>query len=1086
MAGTAGTALRAPYLALLIALLLLFKLFKVDILHSKTPIQDDVSSLSALITSTKPKCSYYRTCTRFFTTRISYYPQSTSTFQLNNLVFSGDISPNPGPANNSTRSCNSDGLNILYINARSLKAFVASSDNGGTKVCKIQLLQQLVFSSSYDVVCVCETWLNDSILSSEILPGYTIYRRDRLNRTGGGVLVAVKDNIRSTRHAELEPENTELIVIELIIPNSKSVLLYTFYRPPNSAPDVLLQLNSSLLSTRESSCCILLGDFNLPELDWSNPSAPNHHSGQVFYDTFCDLAGDNFLHQLIEGPTHIAGNKLDLLLCNCPEYIEHINTFKTDDFPTDHLFVEFSIKLKFRRAKPVKRRVFDYKNGDFEGLRSTLSHTPFNLCVTDDINDHWSAWKDLFLAAVKEHIPTKTITDKNTPPWIDKDVRHLIHKKYTILKKYRQNKSEERKRKLRVISQNIKTLMKNKHREYLDKIESSFKSNSKAFWSYHKAVLHHRASHNAVLKYNGTIAKSSKEKAELFNLYFSSVFSTPDVNTNYDNEINSPETVTSLAEFEICVDEVNECLSNLDTSKACGPDGIPARLLKECSQQIAPSLCALFNTSLGHGRLPSEWKSADVSPIHKKDSKELAENYRPISLLPIIGKIIERCVAKRLYDHLIDFISPLQHGFLKNRSCTTQLVQVLHTLGQNLDKNIQTDVIYLDFSKAFDSVDHRIILSKLKSHGVEGRCLDWFSDYLTDRTQRVVVDGVASNWSHVTSGVPQGSILGPLLFVLFINDLPDTIPTDIYVALYADDTKAYNSVKSEDDAQHLQQALSSLDNWSTRNNLKFNESKCKVLTITRKKHPICFNYKLGSTELLKVNEEKDLGVTVTDTLSWNPHIQNIVSNANKLLGLLKRTCPLLPDVNVRRTLYLSIVKSQLSYATVVWSPHHIYLKLKTERVQRRATRWILKERLHESSYKERLIKLNMLPLCYDREIKDLIFFYNCLYGISPIDVNNFVNFIPHNRTRNCFNPEILLKTQSCKTSLFKASYFNRITKLWNIMCKVAPPFSLGTLSSFKNFVTNHYFNLLANVFDIDQPCTWSAFIDCSCHRTHSH
>ena len=248
-----------------------------------------------------------------------------------------------------------------------------------------------------------------------------------------------------------------------------------------------------------------------------------------------------------------------------------------------------------------------------------------------------AAVKDLFLAAVKEHIPTKTITDKNTPPWIDKDVRHLIHKKYTILKKYRQNKSEERKRKLRVISQNIKTLMKNKHHEYLDKIESSFKSNSKAFWSYHKAVLHHRASHNAVLKYNGTIAKSSKEKAELFNLYFSSVFSTPDVNTNYNYEINSPETVTSLAEFEICVDEVNECLSNLDTSKACGPDGIPARLLKEYSQQIAPSLCALFNTSLGHGRLPSEWKSAYLTPIHKKDSKGQKITDRSLSFL-LLGK----------------------------------------------------------------------------------------------------------------------------------------------------------------------------------------------------------------------------------------------------------------------------------------------------------------------------------------------------------------------------------------------------------------------------------------------------------------
>ena len=260
-----GHGIEGSVLALFIALLLLFKLFKVDILHSKTPIKDEVSYLSALITSTKFKCSYNLTCTRFFTTRISYYPQSTSTFQLNNLVFIGAIAPDLGPANNSTRSCNSDGLNILYINARSLKAFVASSDNGGTRVFKIQLLQLLVFSSSYDVVCVCETWLNDSILSSEILPGYTIYRRDRLNRIGGGVLVAVKDDIRSTRHAELEPENTELIVIELIIPNSNSVYLSIFYRPPNSAPDDLLQLNSSLLSTRKSSC-ILLGDFNLPEL----------------------------------------------------------------------------------------------------------------------------------------------------------------------------------------------------------------------------------------------------------------------------------------------------------------------------------------------------------------------------------------------------------------------------------------------------------------------------------------------------------------------------------------------------------------------------------------------------------------------------------------------------------------------------------------------------------------------------------------------------------------------------------------------------------------------------------------------------
>lgn len=1003
-----------------------------------------------------------------------------------------DIASNPGPTPltpNSSLNTYSvgtktmDGLKALYLNARSLKAFV-SLDGGSTKVCKITLLQQLVVRGAYEVICICETWLNESILNSEILPGYSIFRRDRPDRVGGGILVAVKDNLRTTRRLDLEREGTELVVVELYKPNNKSLILYTFYRPPNSN-DVLSQLNSSLQDTLESNCCVVIGDFNLPNLDWSTDhAAPINNGGQAIGDVLCDLVRDNYLYQFIEGPTHIAGNKLDLLLCNYPDSINDVYTTSPEqcDFPTDHMIVEFTIKLKFRRAKPVKRRIFDFKHGDLEGLRCSLSHVPFNTISTNDISEHWSCWKDLFLAAVDEHVPTKIIKDTNSPPWVDGEVRHFIRKKYSILKKYRQNRSVARKRKLREISQTIKCLVKKKHREYLAKIESSFTSNPKAFWSYHKAILHHRSNQTSPITYNGATAKSPVEKAELLNSYFSSVFSNSNVNTVYSNDSDSQQSILEFSELQLSVDEIVVCLNNLDTTKACGPDGIPARLLKECSEQIAPSLCDLFNHSLDEGLLPSEWKAADVTPIHKKDCKEPAENYRPISLLPIIGKVLERCVCRRLYDHVIQFITPMQHGFLRNRSCTTQLLQVFDAIGQNLDKNIQTDVLYLDFAKAFDSVDHGLILRKLDLYGVKGSMLDWFRDYLTGRMQRVVVDGAASSWSSVTSGVPQGSILGPMLFIIFINDLPDVIPEDTKAEIYADDTKAYRSITSEDDAQHLQHALCNLATWSNNNNMKFNASKCKVLTVSRKKQPVSFNYQLGSTNLLHVQREKDLGVVVTRNLSWDPHIHSVTTKANKLLGLLKRTCPLLTDVKVRRTLYLSLVKSQLCYASEVWSPPYFSQKVKIEQIQRRATRWILKARIGDSTYNERLSALKLLPLCYDREIRDLIFFFKCLYGISDLNVHDYVSFVSHDRTRLSLNPTLMLNTPSCKTSTYQASYFNRIVKLWNSVCKVAPPKLFSSVAVFKSFLFRHYSELLLSVFNVNMSCTWSTSRDCPCHR----
>ena len=244
-----------------------------------------------------------------------------------------------------------------------------------------------------------------------------------------------------------------------------------------------------------------------------------------------------------------------------------------------------------------------------------------------------------------------------------------------------------------------------------------------------------------------------------------------------------------------------------------------------------------------------------------------------------------------------------------------------------------------------------------------------------------------------------------------------------------------------------------------------------------------YDYYLGPEKLLRVQEEKDLGVIISSKLLWESHIHAIIAKANKLLGLLKRTCPLLTDTKVRRTLCLSLVKSQLCFATEIWSPAHSSLKAKLERVQqdgsKTATRWILKTKLGEISYKDKLLALQLLPLTYDREVKDLVFFYKALYGYIDLNIHDYVSFLSHGRTRLSQNCSVNLKLPLCKTSTFQASYFNRIVKLWNSVCKIALPSSFSSPSSFKSFIADRYFSLVSTVFEADMSCTWSFAHDCA-------
>ena len=355
--------------------------------------------------------------------------------------------------------------------------------------------------------------------------------------------------------------------------------------------------------------------------------------------------------------------------------------------------------------------------------------------------------------------------------------------------------------------------------------------------------------------------------------------------------------------------------------------------------------------------LPENWKIANIVPVYKKGGKEHAENYRPISLLSTVSKVLERCVLNNIRSKLYQVITASQHGFTRGKSCVTNLLEVINHISSVLDDGGQVNAVFLDMSKAFDKVNHSISLQKLRMAGFGGSLLQWFQSYLTNRHQCVTVQGCTSTTLPVTSGVPQGSILGPVLFSLYVNDLPDAIKSS-HVAMFADDTKLFKNIKSVRDSEKLQRkAPKILDS----NLMKRNARQC----LTRKLTPVTCNYELNYKILIQTECEQDLGVFLDKNLTWKRQVNEQSAKANKLLGYIRRSTMYIHNQEVRSALYLALVGPHLGYATQIWAPQSIELIRHLERMQRRATKYILHLPFSTTmSYSTRLQTLNLLPVCY--------------------------------------------------------------------------------------------------------------------------
>ena len=492
---------------------------------------------------------------------------------------------------------------------------------------------------------------------------------------------------------------------------------------------------------------------------------------------------------------------------------------------------------------------------------------------------------------------------------------------------------------------------------------------------------------------------------------------------------------------------VLKLLQNLNAHKAGGPDNIKPTILKELAGELAPILSIIFNKSLESGEIPSDWKKARITPAFKKGKKYLPSNYRPISLTCVCCKIMEHIVTSHIMNHAErnNTLYPLQHGFRSKRSCETQLLECLDDLSKNLEDGKQTDLLILDFSKAFDKVSHNLLLHKLHHYGMRGNTHRWISAFLSERTQVVVVDGEESDVGRVESGVPQGSVLGPSLFLFYINDLPENLNST--VRLFADDTIVYLTITSASDGQTLQEDLNKLATWEHLWKMEFHPDKCTVLTVSKKKNPIIFDYTLHNHTLAHEESTKYLGCTITSDLNWGTHVSNICKKANQTLGFLHRNLHI-SSRSIKERAYKSLVRPQLEYSSTVWDPYqqgHIDM---IEKVQRRAARYVMGKYRNRSSVGDMLQQLEWKSLRTRRTEARLCMMYKIVNNKVAIDPANYFTQ-PIRRSRHMYQHSFAVPSATKDSR--KWSFFCNTIRDWNSL----PPdiAAAKSLEIFKSQVT---------------------------------
>lgn len=945
-------------------------------------------------------------------------------FQQKLLLLSGDIELNPGPP--------TQDLSVTHINTQSIRN-------------KLDLIQAECVN--FDIITVSETWLRDSDRDDSIgLIGFqNPIRLDRPNDPHGGVAIYLRNSLYCKHRIDLQIPHLEAVWVETKI-GQESLLVGSFYRPPNATANYWNLIADSIRQANNTGLkFIVLGDFNTNWLD--------HPSNRLV-----EIINLFQMKQYIDEPTRITATSstcLDLVLTPCHSLISR--TLVLPEICSDHRVPCVHIKIPKITSKPFKRIIYNYNRLDQTKFNDLLSTTDWdNILSNNDVNDSAEIFTQTLFGLAKQCMPSKHITVRpQDAPWINEHIKFLIFEKNKIHKVAKQTNSPTNWAKFRKARNDLINQIRTRKSEYIKELDlrasDPNKLGNKEWWNLVKSFLSKKGmdSNNIPpIEHNGKIHYLNKDKAEILNNYFIS-------QSKVLNENDPLPNITFLHNpllRTICLTtiDVANVINSLKPNKAVGPDQIHNCILKAASSYIVEPITRFFNRCLIESKFPKPWKIAHITPLYKKGPKEVCSNYRPISLLSCVGKVFESCVHKYLLAFLTEnnIITPSQSGFIPGDSTVNQLVSIYNDLCSSFDNALTTQAVFLDITKAFDRVWHRGLLHKLEAVGIVGPLLKWFSDYLSDREQSVVIHGEMSNFKTVPAGVPQGSVLGPLLFLIYINDIVDNIQS--VIRLFADDTSLSLALENPQiRADVLNQDLIFIQEWSYKWKVTFNHTKTEVVNFIQGSdygEQLVFE----ASNLESTGEHKHLGVVLQSNLKWDAHIHSIATKANMLISCLSSFKYRLGR-KALETMYKSFIMPIFDYADVVWDSCTDTLSNVLEDLHLQALRIItgtVRGTSHQLLYNES----GFCSLQDRRRRHKLILYKKILLGFTP---NFLTELLPP--LVSATNPYPRRRPQArtvpyCRTVTYSKSYFPSTTILWNDL-----PLNVqnsASISEFKRYLSN--------------------------------
>lgn len=969
----------------------------------------------------------------------------------NLLLCCGDIEINPGP--------NQGYLNIGHVNIHSICSKFDDPLEPGKKVSKFDLLSSHIAYYQYDIFGVSETWLDcDTDLDLHIEGYHAPIRRD-FNRHQRGVLVYVSENIPARRRPDLEPNDGEMICVEVQI-NKKRIIVCNCYRVPYYD---IIKFSSDLEficdKVSELETLIVLGDMNARNSAFWDGDNTNTE-GRALLASTTHLGLQELLHE----PTRVVGDTascIDLLFTNNHTMVSCVGTRDKIAEVCDHLPIFAQLSVSPKRPNAYKRLVWDYKRGDYTKLCQLILHAPWQSCyVPNDVDTTATKWCALLVECIEACIPhyEATIRPKDKP-FMNSEIRGLMRQRDHYRKIAKQIGSIESVNQFKLYRNKVVSAIrkaKSKMELDLDNEIISINTTKKKWWYTCKNALgvSTKDANAPLLNKDGHMITDSKEKADLLNDFFASQAMLT---------VDASHTLGDLPTVNKCIDpliimpeEVYRVLENLDTSKATGPDGISNRVLKEVSVPLAQPLSELLNFCLSLGSFPQMWKIAQVVPIFKKGDSFLCNNYRPISLLPCISKVFERL----LFNHIFDFLKTNsllnlnQSGFIPGDSTINQLMCICNRIASEFEAGNEVIGVFLDLTKAFDRVWHTGLEYKLKAVGIQGQVFKLLTSYLKDRQQFVTICGQKSEKRTMKAGVPQGSVLGPLLFLIYINDI--TIKVRNQSFLFADDTSLFSNIGDGDaDASvtSLNCDLKEIYAWAKTWLIDINPKKTVAMLFSIKRLPSRLSpILLGDQTIPLVPVHKHLGMFLTTTLNWKHHIEQTTSKCFKLLGTLKKF-KYRWSRRALETCFKSFVRPILEYGCILYDSCSHSDIMRVESVQLEAARIVTgakKGTSHSALYDE----LGWTTLADRRKMFKLIKISSVINGDASQNLVNIFNSYQRAQTyatRSVVHGDVIVPPGTNR--VFVGSPIISSMRLWN---SLEPQHRLRNTVLFKSLMKTHY------------------------------